>query len=54
MADEKKYVSRLQLVDGTTVSIKDQEARSILDSLFADTIILDCGTYTDDTGVTTE
>ena len=54
MADEKQYVSRVRLVDGTTVNIKDQEARSILDSLFTDTIILDCGTYTDDTGVTTE
>lgn len=54
MADEKQYLSRIRLTDGTTVNIKDQEARSILDSLFTDTIILDCGTYTDDTGVTTE
>lgn len=54
MADEKKYLSRVRLMDGTTVEIKDQEARSVLDSLFADTIILDCGTYTDDTGVTIE
>lgn len=54
MADEKQYLSRIQLVDGTTVCIKDQEARSILESLFTDTIILDCGTYTDDTGVVVE
>jgi hypothetical protein len=54
MADEKKYLSRVRLMDGTTVEIKDQEARSVLDSLFVDTIILDCGTYTDDTGVTIE
>ena len=54
MADEKQYLSRIRLVDGSTVDIKDQEARSILDSLFTDTIILDCGTYTDDTGVVDE
>jgi hypothetical protein len=54
MADETQYLSRVRLIDGTTVNIKDREARSILDSLFTDTIILDCGTYTDDTGVTTE
>ena len=54
MADEKQYLSRVRLIDGTTVLIKDQEARSILDSLFTDTIVLDCGTYTDDTGVTVE
>lgn len=54
MADEKQYLSRVRLPDGTTVDIKDKEAMSILDSLFSDTIILDCGTYTDDTSVTTE
>ena len=54
MADKKQYLSRVRLMDGTTVEIKDQEARSVLDSLFTDTIIIDCGTYTDDTGVTTE
>ena len=54
MADEKQYLSRVRLTNGTTVDIKDQEARSILDSLFTDTIILDCGTYTDDTSATTE
>jgi len=54
VADEKQYISRVKLTDGTTVDIKDQEARSILDSLFTDTIILDCGTYTDETEVTIE
>ena len=54
MADEKQYLSRVKLMDGTTVDIKDQEARLILDSLFIDTIILDCGTYTDHIDATTE
>jgi hypothetical protein len=34
MADEKQYLSRIRLTDGTTVDIKDQEARSELESLF--------------------
>ena len=46
MNEEKQYISRVKLVDGTTVDIKDQEARSTLDSLFSDTIILNCGTST--------
>ena len=54
MADEKSYISRIRLIDGTTVEVKDQEARSIIDSLFSDTIILDCGEYLDDTEVTIE
>jgi hypothetical protein len=29
MADEKQYLSRIRLIDGTTVDIKDQEARKI-------------------------
>lgn len=29
MADEKQYLSRIMLMDGTTVDIKDQEARQI-------------------------
>jgi hypothetical protein len=36
VADEKQYLSRVRLVDGTTVDVKDQEARLILDSLFKD------------------
>jgi hypothetical protein len=52
VAEEKQYVSRIRLMDGTTVDIKDQEARALLESLFADTIILDCGTYLEDDGET--
>lgn len=29
MADEKQYLSRIRLIDGTTVDVKDQEARQI-------------------------
>ena len=36
MADEKQYLSRIRLIDGTTVDIKDQEARSKLDKLLAE------------------
>jgi hypothetical protein len=43
MDKEKQYISRVKLADGTTAEIKDQEARSVLDSLFTDVIILDCG-----------
>lgn len=48
MADEKQYISRIKLVNGTTVNIKDQEARLVLDSLFTDTIVLDCGSSEDE------
>lgn len=44
MSEEKQYISRVKLVDGTTAELKDQEARLTLDSLFTDTFILDCGT----------
>ena len=44
MAEEKKqYISRIKLPDGTTAEVKDSEARTILDSFFTDTIILNCG-----------
>lgn len=43
MTEEKRYISRIKLADGTTAEVKDQEARLILDSLFTDTIIFDCG-----------
>ena len=43
MAEEKQYISRIKLTDGTTAEVKDQEARIILDHLFTDTIIFDCG-----------
>jgi hypothetical protein len=47
MGETKQYISRVKLVDGTTADIKDLEARLILNSLFTDTIILDCGTAED-------
>ena len=43
---QKQYISRIQLIDGTTREVKDSEARSTLEHLFIDTIILDCGTST--------
>lgn len=43
MAEKKQYISRIKLADGTTAEVKDQEARIVLDSLFTDIIILDCG-----------
>ena len=43
MAEEKQYISRIKLADGTTAEVKDQEARLTLDSLFTDITILDCG-----------
>lgn len=47
MDEEKHYISRVKLADGTTAELKDQEARLTLDSLFTDIIILDCGTATE-------
>ena len=44
MGNEKLYISRIKLADGTTVDIKDQQARAELNSLLEDTVILDCGT----------
>lgn len=35
MADEKQYLSRIRLMDGTTVDIKDQEARLELNIILA-------------------
>lgn len=48
MDEEKQYISRIKLVDGTTVDIKDSEARLMLNSLFTTTLILDCGTAADE------
>ena len=41
--DEKKYISSVKLVDGSVYNIKDAESREMLDSLFSDEIIIDCG-----------
>ena len=43
MNEEKQYISRIKLADGTIVDIKDLEARDELDSLLTDVLILDCG-----------
>ena len=36
MAEEKQYISRIKLTDGTTVDLKDAEARLQLESLLSD------------------
>lgn len=46
MADKKQYLSRIRLTDGTTVDIKDQEARLELNSLFEDIQALSDGQVT--------
>lgn len=43
MSENKQYISKVKLADGTTADIKDQEARAEIKSLLEDTIILDCG-----------
>ena len=43
MAEEKQYISRIKLADGTTAEVKDSEARELLDMFFTDTLIFDCG-----------
>lgn len=47
MNEEKQYIARIKLADGTTAEVKDQEARLTLDKLFTEVIILDCGTAED-------
>jgi hypothetical protein len=41
MADEKQYLSRIRLIDGTTVDIKDQEARTELERLVTNQALTD-------------
>ena len=41
MADEKQYLSRIRLIDGTTVDIKDQEARTELENLATNQALTD-------------
>ena len=47
MDEEKQYISRVKLTNGTTVEIKDQEARTVLDKLLENIVILDCGSATE-------
>ena len=51
MANEKQYISRIKLANGTTADIKDQEARESIETIFAilaKTIVFDCGTAATD------
>ena len=41
--DEKRYISSVKMVDGSVYSIKDAEAHELLNSLYSDEIIIDCG-----------
>ena len=41
--EEKQYISSVKMVDGSVYNIKDAEAHELLDSLFIDEIIIDCG-----------
>jgi len=38
-----KYISKVQLPDGSAYEIKDAEARVQLEILFGDELIFDCG-----------
>ena len=40
----EKYISSVQLVDGSVYQIKDAEAREVLDDLLTEEWILDGGT----------
>lgn len=41
--DEKHYISSVKLPDGSIYELKDVEAREILDGLFNEELIIDCG-----------
>ena len=41
--DEIKYISSVKLPDGSVYKLKDVETREILDSIFNDELIIDCG-----------
>lgn len=41
--DEIKYISSVKLPDGSVYQLKDVETREILDSIFNDELIIDCG-----------
>ena len=45
MAEEKKYISSVKLGEDT-YQIKDTEARTALDDLLGNVLLLDCGTST--------
>jgi hypothetical protein len=41
--DEIKYISSVKLPDGSVYKLKDVETREILDSIFNDELVIDCG-----------
>lgn len=41
--DEKQYISSVKLPDGSVYALKDVETRDILNSIFNDELIIDCG-----------
>lgn len=43
MDENKQYISSVKMVDGSVYNVKDAEAHVILDSLFNDELIIDCG-----------
>ena len=41
--DKTQYISSVKLPDGSVYKLKDVETREILDSIFNDELIIDCG-----------
>lgn len=41
--DEQQYISNVKLPDGSVYKLKDVETRDILNSIFNDEFIIDCG-----------
>jgi hypothetical protein len=41
--DEKQYISSVKLPDDSVYELKDVEAREILNEIFNDELIIDCG-----------
>lgn len=41
--DEKQYISSVKLPDNSVYELKDVEARDMLNSIFDDELIIDCG-----------
>ena len=46
--DEKQYISSIKLADGTIYEVKDSEARELLNSLFGEELIINCGGVPED------
>ena len=41
--DENKYISSVKLADGSIYDIKDKHAQDMLNMLFSEELIIDCG-----------